>query len=228
MAAAAATAAALLLGLWFERPGGRRALVRLSCFTVGFIVPPAVAFFCLASAMPRIRLGSACSDRGSWQSDLTFGICHAIAPVEDEPPWENLSAYALDDRPLCDRTRAGRSRWVGAATAGQYRMVIAVIAFVVTAVLNDLSAWIDWFGLAQPLPLLIFLTILAITVCFWPHRHEEATSGAIHARDFALDFRPGPAGQDNPQPPEATLRFPDQSSIARWRIDGAHPAARRR
>ena len=93
-------------------------------------------------------------------------------------------------------------------------MVVTTAVFGVTAVL--LLIWhasIDWFGLARPLPLLIFSTILAIAVRFWPHRHEEAARQRfvrvisllifalallakifLNAADFSLRVRSGDAG----------------------------------
>ncbi len=55
---------AILLGLWFERPGWRRSLARWGCFFGAFLLPPAVGFFCLALAMPAQQ--ALLSTQGSW------------------------------------------------------------------------------------------------------------------------------------------------------------------
>ena len=176
LAGAAATLAALLLNLWLERPGWSRGLVRLSCFAIAFIIPPAIAFLCLASAMPvrQAWLGTL----GSWviavRSDIV-NLPFYRASQGMDCPWENLWA-------MLSMTGLYAIVLVPAAIIGlmlrrpgQYRTVVATAVLGVTVA--TLFVWrpkIDWFGLARPWPLLIFSTILAIAIRFWPHRREEA------------------------------------------------------
>jgi hypothetical protein len=175
-AAALATGTALLVGLWFERPGWRGAIVRVCCFSVGLVIPPAIAFLCLASAMPA---------RQAWLGTLGSWVVAVRSEVRDLPfyrmgqgtdrVWENALAmlrmtalYAVVLVPAGVVGLLARRR-------GQYRTAIAAGAFVVTVVLLWISrAEIDWFELARPLPLLILVAGIAVGACFWFHRHEPS------------------------------------------------------
>lgn len=180
LAGAAGTAAALLMGLWFERPGWRRALARVLCFLFAFLIPPVIAFLCLASAMSAQQawLGTL----GTWgvavRSDiLNLPFYRAIQGMDR--PWENIMAmfsmtglYAIL---LVPATVMG----LMLRRPGQHRMVVATAVFGVTVCLfwNLRSAM--WDGFARPMPLVILAMILAIGVCFWSHRREEAAQRRV-------------------------------------------------
>ena len=116
---AAATGTALVLGIWLERCRVQQALARLVCFLAAAIIPPAVAFACLASALPARQawLGT----MGSWvvaaRGDLLelpffrigMGTDNTAASIQAMASMTGL--YALSPG-------AGRFDWFVAALAG--------------------------------------------------------------------------------------------------------------
>ncbi len=173
---AAATAAALLLGLWFERPGCRRGLARLGCFLVAMFIPPAISFLCLASAMPaeRALLGTVGSWAMAFRRDIAGSPFHRWGTGMDHPTVNALrmlsvaGLYALIFVPA---TLLG----LGLRRARQYRMAIAAAVYAVVASLLWRARFgVVWTDVARPFPLLVALTIVAVVANFLRCGHEEA------------------------------------------------------
>jgi hypothetical protein len=175
LAGAVATVTALLLGLYFARPGWFRALAQLSSFSLAFLIPPMIAFLCLASAMPAHQawLGTL----GTWgvavRSDILMLPFYRGIQGMDRP-WENIMAmlsmtvlYAIVLVPAAIGGLMLRR-------PGQYRTAIATAVFGVTVCLFWSLRSAILIGFARPMPLLIRIAILVIAARFWPHREEEA------------------------------------------------------
>jgi 4-amino-4-deoxy-L-arabinose transferase-like glycosyltransferase len=171
-----AAPAALLLGLWFERPGWRDSLTRCGCFLTAFLLPPVVSFLWLASAMPGEQ--ALRGTLGSWGAMLRHDIAgspfHLMGTGFDRPLSNALAMlgmagfYALILVPAAMIGLRPRE-------SARARVVIAGGVFAVVAgLLWCLHSAIDWSGIARPLPLMLALTILAVGVNFRQRRGEEA------------------------------------------------------
>jgi hypothetical protein len=173
---AVATGVALALGLWFERPGWRLGAGRLGCFLVAFLIPPVIAFLCLASAMPvqQALLGIV----GSWGVmanrefvDLPFyrGVLGIDRPMENVQAMLSMTGlYALVLVPAGLLGLALRR-------TGRYHLM-AVTAMVFFGAAGLLWCWREkWMGdIARPFPLLVAITILAVVIGFLQRRRDEA------------------------------------------------------
>jgi len=184
---AAASVAALALGFWLDRPGWGQAAARLACFSFAAIIPPAIAFVCLASAMPArdALLGTV----GSWvvavQSDLRAVQFHREGVGLDRPV-ENLLTMLRMTGVYASVLLPAFLLGLALRRPGNYRTAVAVAAFIVTgALLWIFRAQVNWFGMARPFPLLILVTILAVIACFWPHR-GDAAAGRRLCRQLSL------------------------------------------
>ena len=187
---AAATAAALLLGLWFERPGCRRGLARLGCFLVAMFIPPAISFLCLASAMSaeRALLGTVGSWAMAFRRDIVDSPFHRWGTGMDHPALNALrmlsvaKLYALIFLPA---TLLG----LGLGGARRYRMAIAAAVYAVVAWLLWRARFgVVWTDVARPFPLLVALTIVAVVANFLRCGQEEAVKGRFLRKITLLIF----------------------------------------
>ena len=172
---AAATLVAVTFGLVWECQGWGRRTARFGCFLLAFLVPPLLAFLCLASAMPaqQALLGTL----GSWvvavRSDLTSlpffregtGMDHPLGNVGKMAAMSGV--YALILLPAAGLGLALRR-------GAKYRVPVAAVVFVVAAVLLwQFRKDISWSNMARPFPLLILLTLVAVAAAFFPQRHDK-------------------------------------------------------
>jgi hypothetical protein len=171
-----ATPIALLLGLWFERPGWRRGLTRWGCFFVAFLTPPTISFLALASAMPaeRALIGTLGSWGATLRADITTSLFHRTGTGLDHPLANALwmlsvaGLYALILVPAMLLGLKLRRR-------GQRRMVIAAAVFIVVAALLWYArSAVNWADIARPFPVFVALTILAVGADFLRGGREEA------------------------------------------------------
>jgi hypothetical protein len=173
---AGATATALLLGLWFERPRWGVGLARLCCFAAALLTPPVLAFLCLASAMPARQ--ALAGTVGSWvvamRPDLTGLPFFRAGMGMDQPSqnvWTMLTTGSLYFVVLAPAGLLG----LALRQPGRYRAIAAILTFF--AVAGTLWRWreqVPWYNIARPLPLLTLLTALAVIACFVPRRHEQS------------------------------------------------------
>jgi hypothetical protein len=167
---------ALLLGLWFERPGWRRGLARWGCFLVAFVLPPTISFLGLASAMPAepALLGTLGSWGAALRRDITGSPFHLLGTGFDQPRQNALA--------MCWMTGFYALVFVPAALLGlwlrqsaRHRIAIAAAVFaVVASLLWYVRPAEEWGDIARPLPVLLALTILAVGANFMRGRREEA------------------------------------------------------
>ena len=171
-----ATPLALLLGLWFERPGWCRGLARLGCFSVAFLIPPAISFLCLASAMPAeaALLGTLGSWGATLRSDITTSPFHRMGTGLDHPLANSLAMLSVAGQYALVLVPAALLG-LGLRRPGLHRIGIAAGAFaVVASLLWYVRSAVNWADIARPFPAMVALTILVVGANFLRCGHEEA------------------------------------------------------
>ena len=187
---ATATAAVLLLGLWFQRPPWRAALAELGCFVVPLCIPPLAAFGALSAFMPaeQALLGTL----GSWsvavRNDFTNSPFYRGTTGMDAPlhnAWLMASTTCLYGLVLLPAGLLGATL----RRPGPYRLATAGTVFgVVGLLLWHCRTDIDWNNIARPLPVLIVAALVAVTAAFLPHRREAAAQGRFLRQVSLLIF----------------------------------------
>ena len=188
-----ATTIALLLGTWVDCPCWRQRVARLIGFLVALLVPPIIAFSCLAAAMParQALLGTL----GSWVVvarpdvlDLPF----FRAGTGMDRPLENVlgmvSTTAFYALILVPAGLLG----LGLRQKGKRPVCVTVIASVVFgAVAGMLWCWrahVDWLGIARPFPLLLSGAGVAIVAGVLSSRHGAGAERQFIRRISLLTF----------------------------------------
>jgi hypothetical protein len=168
---------ALLLGLWFERPGWRQGLARLGCFFAAFLIPPLISFLGLACAMSAEQ--ALFGTLGSWGAtlrlDITTSPFHRMGTGLDYPlanALKMLSVAGFYALILVPAALLG----LRLRRPGQPRMVIAAAVFaVVASLLWYVRPAVNWADIARPFPVFVALTILVVGADLLRCGHEEAT-----------------------------------------------------
>ncbi|MEN6459644.1 MAG: hypothetical protein ABFC63_12025 [Thermoguttaceae bacterium] len=163
-----ATATAVALSLWFQRPGWRPTIARVGCFLIAFLVPPTIAFVCLATAMPTAQamLGTLGTGAVALHRDILDLPFYRRGIGLDQPmhnAWLMLSLTGLEAIILAPAAALGlllrrpqRFR----------RVIVAAVFFAMGAILWCLQTHIPWYDMARPLPILMLAMAAAVVASF--------------------------------------------------------------
>jgi hypothetical protein len=185
-----ATATALLMAMWFERPGWARCFARLSCFCVAFAIPPMVAFLGFASVMPAhdALLGILGHFRLAVSRDI-LKLPFFRRGLGTDAPMHNVGIMlSMTGLYLLVLVPAGMLG-LGLRRPGRHRAVIAAAVFAADAwLLWCFGTGVPWYDIARPFPLLVILTALAVAGNFLSCRHDKAAQRQFVRKTSLLLF----------------------------------------